>query len=144
MKTLRCIKHDLSEDQRSRLGFEVDLSNCDQNEIKRANFTNKLSCKIICEHFKWKAYDSEVNLRRIIKPEIYLFNLFLKKCSVSCGEGHKLRSFECYDIEMNRIVDSIYCNDLPRPNSEYLKCNFTCYRWQVSSWSLVNKNSLKK
>ncbi len=60
MPILRCIKQDLSENHRSRLGFEVDLSNCDQNEIKRANFTNKRPCEILCEHFKWKAYDSEV------------------------------------------------------------------------------------
>ncbi|XP_057333026.1 A disintegrin and metalloproteinase with thrombospondin motifs 9-like isoform X2 [Microplitis mediator] len=53
-------------------------------------------------------------------------------CSTSCGIGNRLRSYWC-QVE-NRIVNEIYCNDLPSAVSEI--CNAgPCHHWSTGEWS---------
>lgn len=55
---LRCIKQDLTDNQRS--SYEVILENCDKLEINQVNSTYKRPCEVSCEYYKWKPYESEV------------------------------------------------------------------------------------
>lgn len=113
---LRCIKYEINRSRGSNQ-LLVDLSNCDQHEVARANATYKRACNIQCGFYKWLPVESD--------------------CSVSCGDGFKTRTYECFDIRTNRAIDPSYCANLVKPDTEHLRCNNSCYKWQTTSWSEV-------
>ena len=57
LPTLRCIKHEKVSNQ----GYEVDLSNCDQYEIYRANASYTRACETQCIFYKWQKVESSVS-----------------------------------------------------------------------------------
>jgi len=70
---LRCIKHE----KLSNLGVEVDLANCDQYEIFKANTSYTKICEVQCVIFKWQAIDSAVRISFFSQDiQIRVINIF--------------------------------------------------------------------
>jgi hypothetical protein len=136
---LRCFKI-----EKNNSSIQVDLSNCDKREISAVRQAYKKDCYVSCDKYKWEVYDTKVfglNLIKKLKKENFEFKFLFYKCSVLCGQGRMVKSYNCHLIENNEVVDPNYCSNIEKPTSnEEIPCDVPCFKWQYSQWSeVINK-----